>query len=302
MSYAFLLPLVLFIVLWALFYVPLAGVGTALKRAAKRTSDRLARTRLAKWVAGRSAWSGLHPYGLMLVVLTVGALAAIGAGYLFMELSVNLSLSTSLVYEADRAVETGMQNIRQPALTTLLTTVTKIGGFAGMASLASVVAAILFIRKERASAVFILVTVAGGELLNLGLKAIFARARPDLALAIYKATGYSYPSGHAMGSCITFGAISYIVLRQPWKWRVKSAVLAFAVTMVVLIGLSRIYLGVHWTSDILGAWSAATVWLASAIVALEMLLRLRERRRGASPTSRLGDVPDKPVPQRTRMA
>jgi membrane-associated phospholipid phosphatase len=297
-----LLPLILFLVLWALIYVPLAGVGTALKRAAKRISERLARTRLAKWVTGRSAWSGLRSYAVMLVLLAAGALAATVAGYLFMELAVHLNVSKSLVYEMDRVVEAGMQSMRQPAVTTLLTTITRIGGFAGMAPLALVVAAILFIHQERASAVFIIVTVAGGELLNLGLKTIFARTRPDLALAIYRATGYSYPSGHAMGSFITFGAISYIVLRQPWIWRLKSAVLAFAATMVILISLSRIYLGVHWTSDILGAWSASTVWLASAIVAFEMLLRLRERRRGAAPTSQLGDVPDKPVPQRRKTA
>src|SRR4029077_7529701 len=92
------------------------------------------------------------------------------------------------------------------------------------------------------------------------------------------------------------GALSYIALRQPWPWVAKSAGLAIALTMVVLVGLSRVYLGVHWASDIAGGWSAGTVWLASALVAFEMLLRLRQRRRGAAPTSPTADVPDKPVP------
>jgi undecaprenyl-diphosphatase len=99
-----------------------------------------------------------------------------------------------------------------------------------------------------------------------------------------------------MGSLITFGALAYIALRQHWSWKAESAVLALALTMVVLVGLSRVYLGVHWASDIAGGWSAGTVWLASALVAFEMLLRLRQRRRGAAPTSPAGDIPDKPVP------
>jgi undecaprenyl-diphosphatase len=101
-----------------------------------------------------------------------------------------------------------------------------------------------------------------------------------------------------MGSCITFGALAYVALRQPWPWAAKSAALALALTMVVLVGLSRVYLGVHWASDIAGAWSASAVWLASAVVAFEMLLRLRQRRRGAAATRPKADVPDKPAPAR----
>jgi undecaprenyl-diphosphatase len=127
---------------------------------------------------------------------------------------------------------------------------------------------------------------------------IFARMRPDLASALAVARWYSFPSGHAMSSFITFGALAYIALRQPWLWAAKSAGLAIALTMVVLVGVSRVYLGVHWTSDIAGGWSAGTVWLASAVVAFEMLLRLRQRRRGAAPTSPAVDVPDTPAPAR----
>ncbi|MBK5277146.1 MAG: phosphatase PAP2 family protein [Desulfuromonadales bacterium] len=137
---------------------------------------------------------------------------------------------------------------------------------------------ILFARKERASAIFVVVTAGTGALLNLGLKMIFARARPDLTSAISVARWYSFPSGHAMGSFITFGALAYIVLRQPWPWGAKSAGLAIAVTIVVLVGLSRVYLGVHWASDIAGGWSAGTVWLASAVAAFEIILRLRDEK------------------------
>ncbi|HEV3074420.1 MAG TPA: phosphatase PAP2 family protein, partial [Thermoanaerobaculia bacterium] len=111
------------------------------------------------------------------------------------------------------------------------------------------------------------------------------------ATAIAAAQGYSFPSGHAMGSLIVLGSIGYVALRLPLRWKVKSAVLAALATAVVLIGLSRVYLGVHWLSDIAGGWSAGAVWLATATVAFETLLRIRQLRRGAPPS--LGtDVPD----------
>ncbi len=69
-------------------------------------------------------------------------------------------------------------------------------------------------------------------------------------------------------------------------------------TITILVGLSRVYLGVHWASDIAGGWSAGAVWLASSVVSFEMLLHLRQLRRGAAPSSPAADVPDKPVPAR----
>ena len=78
-----------------------------------------------------------------------------------------------------------------------------------------------------------------------------------------------------------FGALAYITLRQPWPWKIDSAVLALAVTMVILIGLSRVYLGVHWVSDIAGGWSAGAVWLVTTTVVFDMLARRGARRKKA---------------------
>jgi undecaprenyl-diphosphatase len=214
-------------------------------------------------------------YAPIVLVLVLGGIAAIGAGYLFVELAEAAGRTTSAVYRIDQASHTWFGHERRSAMTVLLNTATNIGGSVGLGAVVAVVAAILFARKERASAIFVVVTVGAGALLNLGLKMIFARARPDLATAISVARGYSFPSGHAMGSFITFGALAYLVLRQTWPWGAKSGGLAIAMTMVVLVGLSRVYLGVHWVSDIAGGWSAGTVWLASAIAAFEILLRLR---------------------------
>jgi membrane-associated phospholipid phosphatase len=273
---AFMVPVILFLAFWALFYLPLAGLIRVVVTAAKRGSAWVVRSRVGKWAVEH--FGPIGSYAPIVLVLVLGGIAAISAGYLFEELAEAVGLTTSAVYRVDQSIHNWFGHERQPAMTVLLDTATNIGGSIGLGAIVTVVAAILFARKERASAIFVVVTAGTGEILNLGLKMIFARARPDLTSAISVARWYSFPSGHAMGSFIIFGALAYIVLRQPWPWGAKSAGLAIAMTMVVLVGLSRVYLGVHWASDIAGGWSAGTVWLASTIAAFEILLRLRDEK------------------------
>jgi undecaprenyl-diphosphatase len=293
-SFAFLVPVVLFLTFWAFCYMPIAGLVRVVKAGAKSGSAEVVGSRVGKWAIGHSGPVG--SYAPILLVMAVGGIAAIGAGYLFMELAEQVRLTTSVVYRVDQVIHTWFGHERQADMTTLLSTATSIGGTVGLGAIVAVVATVLLVRKERASAIFVVVTAGAGALLNLGLKMIFARMRPDLASALIAARWYSFPSGHAMGSFITFGALAYVALRQPWPWAAKSAGLAIALTIVFLVGLSRVYLGVHWTSDIAGGWSAGIVWLASAVMSFEMLLRLRQHRRGAAPTGPAADVPDTPPP------
>jgi membrane-associated phospholipid phosphatase len=292
--FAFILPAVLFLTFWALCYKPLAGLVSVVKARVKSGSAWIEHSRVGKWAIGHSGPIG--SYAPILLVVAVGSIAAVGAGYLFIQLSENITLAASAVYRVDQAIHTWFGHEHQPALTVLFDTATTIGGTVGLGAITVMVAATLLVMKERASAIFVAVTVGVGALLNLGLKMIFARTRPDLANALVAARWFSFPSGHAMDSFLTFGTLAYLVLRQSWRWAAKSACLAIALTMVVLIGMSRVYLGVHWASDIAGGWTAGTVWLTSAVVAFEMLLRLRQRRRGTEPTSPTADVPDKPAP------
>ncbi len=270
---AFSAPAVLFLACWAFCHWPLAHLIHVAEAAASRGSAMFLRSRAGRWAARHAG--PLGPFAPMILVLVLGGLTATGAGYLFVELAEQVGLTTSAVHRLDQATHAWFGHARQPAMTILLGAATSVGGTIGLVSLVAVVAALLLARKERASAIFLVVTAGAGALLNLGLKLIFARARPDLASAIAEAQWYSFPSGHAMSSFITFGALAHLVLRQTWPWAARSAGLAAAITLVVLVGLSRVYLGVHWVSDIAGGWSAGAVWLASAVTAFEMLLRRR---------------------------
>lgn len=100
------------------------------------------------------------------------------------------------------------------------------------------------------------VAVIGSALLNIGTKQLFARERPSLWESIAPEATYSFPSGHAMGSM----TLAWVVVLLAWRTRWRVPVLVAALTFAVLVGLSRVYLGVHYPSDILAGWAAASIW------------------------------------------
>jgi undecaprenyl-diphosphatase len=123
---------------------------------------------------------------------------------------------------------------------------------------------------------------AGGGLLNSMLKAIFQRNRPELPNPFVVEMSWSFPSGHAMGSLITYGMLAYVLvvfLERRWD----RPVIAATVTLVLLIGFSRMYLGVHYFSDVVAGFAAGTAWLTIGITGIETARRYRYRRRSPQP-------------------
>ena len=120
-----------------------------------------------------------------------------------------------------------------------------------------IVLALLLYRRWR-EAVFAAIAFSGSALLNLGSKQFFQRDRPSLWESVSPEHTYSFPSGHAMGSMTL--AMVVILLAWPTRWRWPALLLA--ATFALLVGYSRIYLGVHYPSDILGGWMAAIAWVA----------------------------------------
>ncbi|MBA4383792.1 MAG: hypothetical protein C0410_03585 [Anaerolinea sp.] len=108
--------------------------------------------------------------------------------------------------------------------------------------------------------------VGGSALLNLALKNIFQRSRPIFPQAFSVETGFGFPSGHTMISLAFYGIVAYIALTyiKNRNWKVLTIVGAFVVS--VLIGFSRLYLGVHYLTDVLAGWAAGGLWLAVCIL------------------------------------
>jgi membrane-associated phospholipid phosphatase len=147
-----------------------------------------------------------------------------------------------------------------------------------------VAGAIFFaVRRHWHYFVFWLITWLGGELLNSALKLIFMRPRPVFSDPLALAANSSFPSGHAMGSTIIYGLLAYFLLKHISRAVGRIAVIVVTIVLVLLIGLSRIYLGVHYFSDVVGGFTFGIVWLSLCITALEAVVYRRMARQTKQP-------------------
>lgn len=108
------------------------------------------------------------------------------------------------------------------------------------------------------------ICLSGGALLVVLLKNLFQRARPDLFRVIAE-TGYSFPSGHALLSLCFYGIAAFLIIRNISTWRGRLAVATVAILFILAIGISRIYLGVHYPTDVVAGYAAGSMWLAFCI-------------------------------------
>ena len=120
--------------------------------------------------------------------------------------------------------------------------------------------ALLLSLKRWSEAVMVLVGAVGGVAISQALKHLFLRERPDLAYRAVEAANPSFPSGHAMLSAVVFLTLGALAARFAPRKRVKALALGSAVLVSLLVGVSRIYLGVHWASDVLAGWSMGAAW------------------------------------------
>lgn len=171
------------------------------------------------------------------------------------------------------------------ALTTLMRAATFAGKPWVLIVLSFGIALFLFLEDRWSDAFLAGLAVGGAETLNVVLKLVFARHRPGLA----DLATWSFPSGHATGSIAFFGLLAYFVLRAGGPPGRRVLAVAGAALAVLLIGASRVYLGEHYPTDVLGGWAVGFTWLASAVTAVETWRRRREilRERDAGAADRL---------------
>ncbi|WP_296144702.1 MULTISPECIES: phosphatase PAP2 family protein [unclassified Pseudonocardia] len=197
---------------------------------------------------------------LVLGVVVVTLLAA-AAGLLL-----HFGATGSGTADADAALLTDAVAVREPALTTAAVVVTTIGSTAAMALLAVTMCVVSWLRGRRADAVFVAAAAIGGSALFRLLKALFDRPRPPVATRLVNETNESLPSGHATMSVVMIGALVVLL----WAGRstaTRVALVATATVWVVAVGATRIYLGVHWFSDVVAGWFVGATWLAVCVVA-----------------------------------
>ncbi len=138
--------------------------------------------------------------------------------------------------------------------------ITALGGFAVLALVTLMATGYLLVMKRWGDALMLLVATIGGTLISEGLKVGFNRPRPDLVAHVVETTSMSFPSGHAMLSAVTYLTLGALIARTQEKRRMRGYVLGGAILVTLLIGLTRIYLGVHWPTDVLAGWCLGAAW------------------------------------------
>ena len=152
--------------------------------------------------------------------------------------------------------------------------VSLVGSPGTMALLALVVSLLLAVRRRWLILTGWVVAFVGGGILNWSLKQIIHRPRPADASMFLHRFSYSFPSGHAMGAVFGYGMLAYIIVTFSAERRsIRAAVIVATVLLVLLIGLSRLYLGVHYFSDVVGGYAAGVLWLAACISGVEVARR-----------------------------
>ncbi|SFE21775.1 undecaprenyl-diphosphatase [Bacillus sp. OV194] len=211
------------------------------------------------------------------VLLVIGFLLAAAAIFIFASLSEEIVEKEP--FEFDPVIIDAIRSYSSPGLDRVMLFFTEIGSKLALGILLAVgILWLWFKRQNLWGMVFFLLAVGGGGLLNLLLKNAFQRKRPN-ADPLVEALGFSFPSGHAMGSMVYYGFLGYLVVRSKRKPLRKAGwTLLFAVA-IIGIGISRIYLGVHYPSDIIAGYSAGLVWLLLCIAALEAVYFYKQPRR-----------------------
>lgn len=220
------------------------------------------------------------------ITVLIGSLTTLAVADSFFDLAEALHANSPILQHVDNTVYEWAAYFRSSAATGVFSILTIIGTPVGLGVLVTGAAAVIIARGQRRLAAYLVLTSIGGSILNVLLKLHFARARPDLTEALRQASGYSFPSGHAMGSVIVFGALAYVSVRLLRRWRQQSAAVALALTLAFAISASRVYLGVHWISDIGAGAAAGGAWLATTTLGYELFRRLRAlkmRRRRVTP-------------------
>jgi undecaprenyl-diphosphatase len=223
-------------------------------------------SQVVAWL-GRRLPRGLPPRALILVVL------ALGAAGTFAEIAEDVwNRETS---EFDRSLSIAIHHLRSPFTDVAMRFFTTIGSLKVVVVVLALVIVVAIRRGDRRAAYALLAVFFACEALNWALKSLVARPRPDLFHEIAALHTYSFPSGHAMTAAAVYGMIGVVLAKEYPRLRWPLAVAVPA--LVVLIGVSRVFLGVHWPTDVLAGWAAGMTLMLVGFAALVLPARARPR-------------------------
>ena len=194
--------------------------------------------------------------------ITLGITIMLFSLYIFLTLTDSVLRREFIFF--DDSISAFFYSLRTPPLTVVMLAITFLGSqyFLGSAIIVTIVSLFKKHKKDALNFAFILLF---GIILNLILKDMFQRPRPDVAPLVYEST-YSFPSGHAMNSFVFYTTLVYFIFR---KYRNKKIFLNFTIIcglLILAIGVSRIYLGVHYPSDVIAGFAAGLLWFTCVLI------------------------------------
>jgi undecaprenyl-diphosphatase len=210
----------------------------------------------------------------------IGLLVCTVSLIIFGKLVDGVSENESIV-QFDIALANALHNEATKGSTSAFVTISLFGGTI-LFIWSSLVGLIFALKRQWLGLVMWAITIGGGELLNTALKLFFARPRPTFASPLVIERYYSFPSGHAMMSFIAYGMLAYIICVLLKNNAQRLLVILAAGFIIIIIGISRMALGVHYFSDVTAGYAVATLWLVFCITAWRYI---QQRRAAHSPTA-----------------
>lgn len=234
--------------------------------------------RLVSWLRRRLTLSS--PRGLYLTA-TVLVAAYFLIGYL--SIAVNVGLARAITHY-DPQIYALVRAFRSPALTRIFYTATLFGDPSAFLPLLAVAALLLVMWAKRREALLLAGTVATGFAVGWLTKFVIARARPPIDGALIRQpVSFSFPSGHALATALFAFTLVFVLLRLVRPIRRRIVIVSIALSAVGLVGLSRVYLGMHWPSDVLASWMLALGWCSLTCGAFAILQRYGPPEPAAKP-------------------
>jgi undecaprenyl-diphosphatase len=214
---------------------------------------------------------------LLTAALALGLLAAALALLVFSWLG--REISTGVTPAADQHLREAVRGYASPWLTQLMIAASRYGGPSWLVPIGLVLAIGFLVKRWYRGAVLVLVTMAGAGLLNTLLKQTFARARPAAFFPDYPLpTSLSFPSGHAFFAASFLGGVAALLSGRIRSTALRAVIWVATVGLILLIGFSRVYLGVHYPSDVFAGYAAAIVWVAAVALGDRLVSHRRSRR------------------------
>lgn len=213
--------------------------------------------------------------------LIFGSIITLALIFLFAYVA-RVVFSTSDILLFDSVIIDWVQSFVSDSATPIMIAITEIGYIYVIIPIILIALFILlFIKKHFWEAVFLVVAIGGGDIIKVIFKHFFHRERPSI-FRVIEETGFSFPSGHSMAAITFYGMLAYIIwINIPHRKGLRIFISIFAPFLILFIGISRIYLGVHYPSDVIAGFAVGGAWLTTCIMALNAIRYYKSDARKA---------------------